>query len=1227
MYMNRRSTIRYLTLICLILLTLIIIEGLTNFSLTKAAEPIQANSCEQVTLHYRRRNTDYDGWGLHVWGPTPLASSVSWQSPLAPSGQDEFGIYWLIEMDDGAELLNYIIHKGDEKDPGPDQVIIFAESGCEIWQVQGKADQFIDPDTAIEALVVKTAPSPTAGENQATIHYRRVSEDYDGWGLHIWGPTAIEGITWTSPLLPEGQDEYGLYWIIDMQTEADHLNYIVHKGDQKDPGPDQKLDFVELGKEIWLIEGSGEQFTDPESAKQGLLIAGVGDIKNKAQAHWLTRDLIAWPIEFGKKAIYTLYYDPEGNIQVTETGLQGGKTLPLEFIDNTLTSDLAEKYPHLRLSVLLKIPEEYLDIIPDILKGQTAITVQAPDGAILGATALQTPGVLDDLFVNDESLGVIWNGNTPSLQVWAPTAKSVRLHLYEDAEPTTPPETISMKWNPHTGVWFANGEPGWNGKYYLYEVTVFVRQEGKVVTNQVTDPYSIGLAMNSTRSQIIDLNDPTWMPMGWETLQKPVLDSLSDIVIYELHLRDFSIRDQTVPENLRGTYLAFTEHESDGMRHLTQLARAGVTHVHLLPLFDIATINEDKNKWANINYDELASYPPNSDKQQAIVNELRGKDGYNWGYDPFHYSVPEGSYSTDPDGATRIIEFRQMVQALNQAGLRIVMDVVYNHTNASGQSDKSVLDRIVPGYYHRLDENGVVTNSTCCQNTATEHYMMRKLMIDSVLTWVKAYKVDGFRFDLMGHHMKSDMLALRAALDSLTFENDSVDGSKVYVYGEGWDFGEVAENARGINATQLNMGGTGLGTFNDRLRDAVRGGNPFRDPREQGFVTGLYLDPNETNSLSEKYQLTLLLDVKDHIRISLAGNLANFPLVNAQGNRVSGAEISYNGYPAGYTQSPLENIIYVSAHDNETLFDAIQYKASTITTMQDRVRMQCMALSMVAMSQGIPFYHAGSEMLRSKSLDRDSYDSGDWFNALDWTYHDSGWGHGLPLEDKNGNMWEVMTDLLGNEALSPTNDHILTTINCFELWLKIRSSSPLFRLSTAEEVIERVSFHNTDPDQIPGLIVMSIADIPSNRRDENYDLVLVFFNADKEPIQFQLDDLVVGKISLHPFMQDNESAKNADYDSGTELFSIPARTTVVFVRESPVIRQEEKAASTDEPEEIMTPTEDNNPETQATQPATTKAPEESVVSIRGTRIWPWLVGLGIIIGAIGTFLAIRKRGI
>ncbi|HEX2619069.1 MAG TPA: pullulanase-type alpha-1,6-glucosidase, partial [Phototrophicaceae bacterium] len=640
-----------------------------------------------------------------------------------------------------------------------------------------------------------------------------------------------------------------------------------------------------------------------------------------------------------------------------------------------------------------------------------------------------------------------------------------------------------------TGVWSVTGEAGWKGKYYLFEVQVYVRTTGKIETNLVTDPYSVSLSMNSKRSQLVDLRDADLKPEGWETLIKPPLNAPEDITIYELHVRDFSINDETVNPDYRGTFMAFTETQSAGMQHLIGLQQAGLSHIHLLPAFDIATIEENAAERVVPDPAELASFPPDSDQQQALIDNTRDKDGFNWGYDPYHYTVPEGSYSTNPDGTTRILEFRDMVQSLNQNGLRVVMDVVYNHTTAAGQADKSVLDKIVPDYYYRLDANGNIATSSCCPNTATEHDMMEKLMVDSLMVWATQYKVDGFRFDLMGHHMKRNIEKVRQVLDGLTLEKDGVDGKQIYLYGEGWDFGEVADNARGINATQLNMAGTGIGTFSDRLRDAVRGGNPFGGLQEQGFINGLYVDPNGITPGSEDEQLVQLLLFSDQIRVGLAGNLAAYQFIGRDDELIAGTDVPYNGNPAGYTQDPQENIIYIEAHDNETLFDIIQLKAPANTSMADRVRMQGLGLSIVTLSQGVPFYHAGMDMLRSKSIDRNSYNSGDWFNVLDFSYQENGWGRGLPPASDNQGNWEIFKPLLANPDLKPSTEDVQASVKHYEEMLSIRYSSPLFRLQTASQIQEMLSFQNTGSEQIPGLIVMTLTD--TQNLDDQYGTIVV----------------------------------------------------------------------------------------------------------------------------------------
>ncbi|WP_224244632.1 pullulanase-type alpha-1,6-glucosidase [Hyalangium gracile] len=895
--------------------------------------------------------------------------------------------------------------------------------------------------------------------------------------------------------------------------------------------------------------------------------ASDGDIL-MAAAHWLTPDTLAWSPDLSnipsgtipEGSTFRLHYDLDGTMQLTASGIQGGTVVTLAQEPAGLSQALQDRFPHLKSAVALKLPESELGKVAQILRGQIAVSLTAPAGKVLDATSVQLPGVLDALYTYTGPLGATFEDGVPTLRVWAPTARKVRLLLFDDATAADPSQTVTMEAG-EKGVWSATGEASWKNKFYLYEVEVYVRKEQAVRTNRVTDPYSVSLSTNSKRSQLVDLSDGSLLPEDWDELEKPALQAPEDIVLYELHVRDFSINDASVPENQRGTFKAFAL-ESNGTKHLERLAKAGVTHVHLLPVFDIATVNENRAEQQQPAGD-LVSLPPDSAQQWNAVNAVRETDGFNWGYDPYHYTVPEGSYATDPNGTPRIVEFREMVQALNQRGLRVVMDVVYNHTNSSGQDEKSVLDRIVPGYYHRLGRTGNVETSTCCQNTATENAMMEKLMVDSIVTWAKAYKVDGFRFDLMGHHMKANMLKVRAALDALTVAKDGVDGKAIYVYGEGWDFGEVQGNARGDNATQLNMAGTGIGTFSDRLRDAARGGNPFPDSqaqlREQGFINGLFYDPNENPTDTLEKQRELLLGHMDRIRVGLAGNLRDYSFTSAEGKSVTGSEIKYGGAPAGYTLDPQEVITYVSAHDNETLFDAVQMKAPRGANMDTRVRMHNLGMNLVALGQGIPFYHAGDELLRSKSMDRNSYDSGDWFNRVDWTYQSANWGVGLPPSGDNKGQWTILKELLADPALKPTPAHIQRSLENFEEMMRIRKSTALFRLRTAAEVQQRVHFLNTGPTQTPGLIVMHIAGDRYSAEGAYRDAVVIF-NASDEEQRFVADTFKDVELELHPVLKESTDpiVRTSAFAAGTGTFTVPARTTAVFMGKAPVTGPGEK---------------------------------------------------------------------
>jgi pullulanase-type alpha-1,6-glucosidase len=871
----------------------------------------------------------------------------------------------------------------------------------------------------------------------------------------------------------------------------------------------------------------------------------------QAGAHWLTRSTIAW--ELGEPAAgttYRLYHAPDGGLSLADGVLSGGDWLELT-PGAVGGGDLAREYPHLASFELLTLSRQDARDAADLVRGQLAVAAVDADGMVTAATGVQTAGVLDDLYTRavDRDLGLTWKGSRPRLDLWAPTARSVTLHVYPTGADSEPLASVPMR-SGRDGVWTLVGDKDWRGAYYLYEVEVFVRETGAVERNLVTDPYSVGLSTNSERSLFVDLDDPALEPAGWDDLVKPEVAKPEELSIYELHVRDFSISDATVPAEHRGTYRAFADAGSDGMRHLADLADAGLNAVHLLPVNDIGTIEENRALQQEPACD-LASLPPDSEQQQACVTAVAGQDGFNWGYDPLHYTTPEGSYATDPEGAARTLEFREMVAGLNRTGLRVIQDVVYNHTAGAGQADRNNLDRIVPGYYHRLNPTtGSVETSTCCPNTATEHAMMGKLMVDSVVTLAREYKLDGFRFDLMGHHSKQNMLDVREALDDLTLRHDGVDGRSVYVYGEGWNFGEVADDARFEQATQANMAGTGIGTFNDRLRDAVRGGGPFdENPRIQGFASGLFTDPNgdPVNGTPQQQRERLLL-AQDQIKVGLTGNLRDYRFVDRTGATVTGAQVDYNGQPTGYTADPQEAITYVEAHDNETLFDALIYKLPVSTSMADRVRMQTLALSTTAFGQGVSFWHAGGEQLRSKSLDRNSYDSGDWFNVLDHTGTENGFGRGLPPRPDNEAKWPYMRPLLADPSLDPGPADIAAARTAAEALLEIRRSTPLFHLGSAALVQQKLTFPSGGPDQTPGVIVMRIDDTEGPDVDPDRTGLVVVFNASDETTTQTPGGTAGDGYVLHPVQSGGADpiVRTATYDGATGSFTVPARTVAVF---------------------------------------------------------------------------------
>ncbi|MCH8536413.1 MAG: DUF3372 domain-containing protein [Alkalimonas sp.] len=1022
------------------------------------------------------------------------------------------------------------------------------------------------PDAMNESCVVGAdpdAPEPVifAGEDQAVLFYNRPQDgNYDGWRLHTWNNDSCDAYqpeslapSWDNGLPITGIDpNYGAYWVLELKegyagTEDACGNFIIHIGTE------------ESGKEM-----GGGDFTmplsqdDPDFARMNWTFSGVASVfeypllslgvsVQGAAAHWIDQHTLIWNADVWSANRVRLFYDADGDIQVMDDDLTGQS---IELMPVDLTDEQRALVPHLADQPVFMLDLDTAEA-KAMVRNQLVLAAYNAEQELLTATYVQAAKVLDDLYAQGEhsalsaQLGIHYEAGEVTAAVWAPTAHEVRLQVYDGAKNLT--DSVLMDWHDDTGVWsYTGSREALDRQFYRYQVTAYHPLTREVEVMEATDPYSLNVSLNGRFSQFVDLHDDDMKPDGWDERVVPVVEHPEDIVIYEGHIRDFSIRDDSTRAGWRGKYLAFTEEDSAPVQHLRRLAQAGLTHFHVLPATDQANINEDISQRVEITdtvgrlcqlnpeapvcgiesnnatiISVLESYLPYESKAQALVQSLRHLDGFNWGYDPHHFIAAEGSYATTPEGPARVLEVRAMIQALNEMGLRVALDVVYNHTSSSGLFDNSVFDKIVPGYYHRYNEStGTIERSTCCENTATEHRMMDKFIRDSMVILARDFGYNDFRFDIMGHHRKEDILAAREAVRAVD--------PHTYFYGEGWNFGEVANNRLFTQAKQQDMAGSGIGTFNDRIREGVRSAALFK--------------PELSDSdLSEM----------DIIRISLTATLKDYVLLNARGVSGPASSLSWNGQPAGYAEKPADIINYVSKHDNETLWDILQARLPESMSPAERVRAQNMSIAIPLMSQGIPFLQMGGDFLRSKSMDRDSYDAGDWFNYVDFTMQTNNWAVGLPLAEKNIDNWDQIARLFLNPNTAVEPEQIEFASEVFTEFLQIRSQHPLFRLRTAEDVMARVGFHNVGSNQTPGLIVMSIDDgIGHADLDPEVDALVVVINGTATEQAHSIP--TASGFDLHPVQQasvDHRVASAMFYQGdGEGTFVVPAQTMAVFVK-------------------------------------------------------------------------------
>ena len=509
---------------------------------------------------------------------------------------------------------------------------------------------------------------------------------------------------------------------------------------------------------------------------------------------------------------------------------------------------------------------------------------------------------------NGEDLGVFWTPEKTYVKIWAPTARIVELRLYKNGETGEAFHKTNLQPSGN-GIWLTSLVGDYSGKFYTLRIN-----DGEWL-DEVPDIYARCVGINGERGMIYDPAKTN--PENWQNDKSPEIKTFTDAIIYEIHVRDFSIAESSGMEN-KGKFLAFAEKETvsvkgvkTGLNHLKEL---GITHVHLLPVNDFATVNEEKPL-----------------------------EKYNWGYDPLHYNALEGSYSRNPEnGPERILEFKKLVQALHEQNLGVILDVVYNHTYFAKES---VFNQTVPGYFYRQKPDGTFSNASGCGNEiASERFMVRKYILDSLTYWMNEFHVDGFRFDLMGIMDLETMNIIESELRKIN--------PGVILYGEGWtaDASPMSENLRAVKNNMQHL--PGIAAFNDNFRDALKGNHGNK--KSTGFVSGL--------SLRE-----------ESVKLGIVGGI-HHPEINFQ------YIDSLNG---PWLQNPNQCINYVSCHDNFTLWDKLKFSLPKATDEELKERVK-LAGAIVLLSQGIPFLHAGVEFCRTKGGNGNSYKSPDNVNQIDW---------------------------------------------------------------------------------------------------------------------------------------------------------------------------------------------------------------------------------------------------
>lgn len=926
-----------------------------------------------LIVHYGgRADNSYDGWNLWIWEDGREGQQVDF------TDEDEFGKIAVYQTNRKPSSIGFIVrlNEWENKDIADDRFVSMSSDTVEIWVTSEEAEfttQAPEGAAVYDIAAMEEARLNLYDEQDAVklnVHYYNFDHKYstDSVEAYAWAGSETGG---SYPL--SETDDFGAFFKVGLQPKDDVTTAGVKV--IQDGNADMAVEYeVDLTKavdntiDVYIVEGNPTLWYDKNEVVYNPVIAEAYFSETSSKEIYAA--LSRAPKDYAGSLAAQLKVTDEDGVEyaVVSAECEDGR------------------------NVLLALEEELeLSKAYDLsMEGYEGTTVSM--NKILGSEYFDVAMAYDG-----DDLGATYTKEKTSFKVWAPTASEVSLNLYEQGDGDNLIETLPMTAGDK-GVWSCEKQGDLNGVYYTYSIKIGNK------TNETVDLYARTTGVNGNRGMVIDLSSTD--PEGFEDDVRPAFENPTDAVIYEIHIRDLSSDASSGIANT-GKFLGFTETgttNADGLATgIDHIKDLGVTHVQILPSYDYATVDETKLDTAQ----------------------------FNWGYDPKNYNVPEGSYSTDPyHGEVRVNEMKQMVQALHENGIRVNMDVVYNHTfNIEG----SWFQKTVPDYYYRKVGDNYSNASGCGNETASDRAMMRKYIVDSVVYWATEYHIDGFRFDLMAVHDIDTMNAVRAALDEID--------PTIMVYGEGWTGGDCAisssKQALKANISKMDR----VGAFSDDIRDAIKG-NVF-DSQDKGFVNG-------KDGLEESIKFGVVA-ATPHPQIMVSQN--------EKGSK-------------SWASQPGQSINYVSCHDNLTFWDKLAI-SNADDSEETRIKMNKLGSAVLLTSQGVPFFQAGEEMLRSKpsatvegGFDENSYASPDSTNSIKWS----------------------------NKA------NVADTYEYYKGLIAFRKAHSALRMTTAADIQSNLTFMSGLDANVVGYT------ISNNANGDTAEKITVILNANEEAVTVQLPE-------------------------------------------------------------------------------------------------------------------------